>query len=191
MALDSTLAAVVRLIRDDPAFDVRIDGKGESGSSIGWATDSGHVRISRLAIARQGQDEQRLAAGGVGGLVLRERVFGNRTLRLQFACETNAQTWASTAEEMADDLRAGLIRQDVADLLWTERLGQPRCTDVRSVPYRDAHGDWRSAAIFEAVFPWSRLHAAPEDTTTDRIASVEYTGDADGHALGPETVGPV
>lgn len=188
MALDDTLIACVRLIRDDPDYDVKIDGRPDA---VGWATDSGNVRISGLGIQRQGEDEQRLRASGD---VLTETIFGNRTLRLQFTVDTNSQTWADTAQEAADDLRAGLCRQDVIALLNVENLGVPRCGDVRIVPYRDDHGDWRSAAVFEAVFPWSRRHTPPAGVTIDRIGAVEYTGSPitggvnDPHAIGPNTV---
>jgi hypothetical protein len=186
MALDATLIACVRLIRDDPDFDVQIDGNQD-----GWASDALNVRISGLGIARQGVDEVRLRASGD---VLSERIFGNRTLRLQFTVDANSQTWLASAQEAADDLAAGLSRADVATLLRAENLGVPRCSDIRIVPYRDEHGDWRSAAVFEAVFPWSRRHVPAASVTVDRIGAVEFTGTPitggqnDPHTIGPETV---
>lgn len=175
MALDDTLIAVVRLIRDDPDFDVKIDGKP---NAIGWISDSAHVTIARQRVPRQGVDEPRYTVSGVDGL-MRERIRGNRTLVLQFTCETNSQTLADTAEELADDLTAGLAREDVLALLAVEQVGSPRCTDVRVVPYRDAHGDWRSAAVFEATFPWRRLHVPATDATLDRIGRVIGSGEVD------------
>lgn len=177
MALDETLIAAVRLIR--PAIDCKIDGK--PGDSIGWIADSEHVTIQRQRLARQGVDEQRLTIDGQGDM--HETIRGNRTLVLQFTCETNSQTLDDTAEELADDLVAGLSREDVTALLWTELVGSPRCGDVRVVPYRDAHGDWRSAAIFEAVFPWKRDHVPASSVTVDRIGRVIGEGTADAHAV--------
>lgn len=179
MTLDTTLLAAVALVR--PGIDVKIDGKP---GAVGWDIDAANVKIQRLRVPRQGVDEQRLTVSGVDGL-MRERIFGNRTLVLQFTCETNSQTLASTAEELADDLVAGLSREDVTALLATEFVGSPRCSDVRVVPYRDAHGDWRSAAVFEAAFPWSRVHAPAATVTVDRIARVIGDGvvSPDAHAV--------
>lgn len=176
MTLDATLIAAVRLARGAPSLDVKIDGK--PGDSIGWISDSEHVTIARLRIPRQGVDEIRRTVSIADGL-MREIVRGNRSLVCQFTCETNSQALAGTAEELADDLIAGLSRSDVTALLWTERVGSPRCSDVRVVPYRDAHGDWRSAAVFEASFPWSRVHAPASSVTTDRIGRIIGSGEAD------------
>ena len=175
VTLDATLIAAVRLARDAPALDVRIDGKPDA---IGWISDSEHVTIERLRVPRQGVDEIRRTVDAGDGL-MREHVRGNRSLVLQITCETSSQTLASTAEELADDLIAGLSRSDVLALLWVDRVGAPRCSDVRVTPYRDAHGDWRSAATFEAVFPWSRVHTPAATVTVDRIARVIGTGDVD------------
>lgn len=180
MALDATILACVALAR--PGLDAQIDGTPAGGS---WTDDAASVRISRLSSARQGEDERRR---GFSGADMIERVFGNRTLRLQFSCEANSQTWEDTAEDLAEDLRTGLVRSDVEILLAAENLGVPRCTDVRSISYRDAHGDWRSAAVFEAGFPWSRVHTPAAGTTQDRIGSVEFTGTTDAGTIGPETV---
>ena len=176
MTLDATLIAAVRLARGNPSLDVKIDGK--PGDSIGWVADSESVNITRTRIPRQGVDESRLEVSQVDGL-MREIIRGNRTLVLTITCETNSQTLASTAEELADDLRAGLCREDVTALLWTERVGSPRCSDVRVIPYRDAQGDWRSAAVFEAIFPWRREHRPAESVTVDRIGRVIGSGEVD------------
>ncbi len=183
MALDATLRACVRLIRNDPDFDVQTEGRAD-----GWANDAASVRFVVLGVPRQGVDEQRFSLNGDG--TLREMVRGNRTLRLQVTCDTNAQTWETLSTPLADDLVLGFQRTDVAALLEVENLGVPVCTEPRHVPYRDAHGDWRSASVFEAVFPWSARHVVPAAVTTDRIGQVEFAGtvDPDAHAIGPTTV---
>ena len=180
MSLESDLSDIVHLI--NPAIPA-IDTQPDDGTSA-WVNDEVSVTVQLLSAPRQGHDERRLARAGNQ---VRERVYGNRSLRVQFTVNTNKQTFAQTALEVADDLTAGLSRSDVSDILEARDLGVPVCSPVRQVNAPDAHGDVRSIAVFEAVFPSSRRHTG---ALVDRIDAVNVTGTTD-DIESDVTAGPV
>jgi hypothetical protein len=183
VSAQSALIASVRLILADPAADVRwYDRTSE------WVNDTAHIEIVPLSVPRYGVDEQRLASIDASTSV-QETIYGNRSLRLQFTVNRNDQDLADSAVDLADVLVAGFARYDVSLLLEAEHVGIPRCGPVRAISAPDAHGDIRSIAVFEAVFPWSRVHTGGIIPT---IGSVEWSGEVEGSASGdPITVGRV
>lgn len=182
MSAQSAVIASVRVIMADPAADVRWYDRTST-----WVNDEAHVEITPLGVPRYGVDEQRLKASDPPATTLQETVYGNRSLRLQFVINTNDQDLEDSAVDLADVLIAGFSRYDVSLLLEAEHVGIPRCGPVRSIPAPDAHGDIRSIAVFEAVFPWSRVHTG---SVVPTIGSVEWSGEVEGSASGdPITVG--
>lgn len=151
MTLEETITAAIRLILPD----VQTTGIATDDGASEWLDDTASVTFTKIGYLRQGVDERRYT---VEGDSLRERVYGNRTLRVQFTCETDRQTLELTADELADTLIAGFERTDVEELFAALDLGIPACLPVRQVNYPNAHGDIRSAAVFEAQFPASRRH---------------------------------
>lgn len=172
MSLESDLDAIVKLIRSD----VTIGTKSDDGIDA-WKNDEQEVTYALLGYRRQGVDERRTALEGED---IRERIYGNRTLRIQFTVNTNKQTFENTALEIADDLIAGFNRTDVEDVLAAHELGVPVCTDPREITLVDAHKDGRSVAVFEAAFPASRRTGGPLITRIKRVVSA---GNAGGHEI--------
>lgn len=175
---EEDFATIVNLIAPDVATQ---DVQGDEQSS-GWISDDMAVTFQIVGFLRKGVDERRTTPEGDS---LRERIYGFRTMRVQFTCDGNRQTLGLTAPEVADALIAGFNRTDVEEILAGQNLGVPRCTDVRQTDYQDPHGDARSAATFEAQFPASRRVAGGLIVP---IKSVEVTG-----TPGPidTTIGPV
>jgi hypothetical protein len=178
VSLESDIAEIVHLIRSDVQI---VDVQGDEQSS-GWISDDMGVTFQIVGFLRRGVDERRAA---VEGDSLRERIYGFRTMRVQFTCDGNRQTLGLTAPEVADALIAGFNRTDIEEILAGQNLGVPWCTAVRQTDYQNIHGDARSAATFEAQFPASRRVAGG---LVVPIKSIEVTG-----TPGPidTTIGPV
>ncbi len=182
-----TLIACIRLILDDPEADVYV-GDGPSA----YRNEALSIQIRRLSSARVGVDERRYSVDPDDG-TLRERIYGNRLLRIQVDVDTPRQSaFEETAEEVADDLIAGFSRTDIAALLNAIDLGTPRAQPTRVNNLEDEHRDVRSIATFELWFPASRRHVVPVANSPGRITSTTVTGEADpgDHVLGPGLVGP-
>lgn len=149
----------------------------------GW-TQPANVRLRVLSRQAHGVDEVRYFPEGPNDL--REKIVGQRTLRVQVTCETLDQDLVDSAHETADVLVAGFQRSDVEAILAADSLGVPRTTTPIDVDYQDEHGDWRSAVVFEAWFPASRTHVGP---LVPIVHKVEFRGDMEtGTDIGPETV---
>lgn len=112
------------------------------------------VTLRVASITRLGIDERR--ASQATATNLRERIYGNRTLRIQMIVDTNDQDLLDSAQEQADLILAGFMRSDVETLLMRSDLGVPVAGPVLVTNAPDAHGDERSIAIVDLVFPWSR-----------------------------------
>ena len=167
MTVQETLIACVRTIIGSGA-DVRLYDKQSM-----WVDDTAHVEITILSMPRIGVDERRVTAEGDS---LRERIYGNRSLRVQMLCNTNDQDLAQSGQELADSIVAGFMRTDVEEALALVDLGVPRSLPVRTSNARDDHGDTRSIGIVELWFPWSRSQTGGLIGT---IGQVDYTGTID------------
>lgn len=178
MSIQTALVAAVRLILDDDEYDV-----GWGRRSAEWRAES-HTVISYVSTARRGVDERRYA--DVGTDDMRERVYGNRVVRVQFTVHTDDQDVAESAHEIAGRLVAGFSRSDVAELLDSEDLGGIRPQDPIDASYVDEHGDERSVAVFEVWFNTHRTHTG---TVIPRVKALEYSGTTEGSINDP-TVGP-
>lgn len=130
------------------------------------------VTLRVVSISRLGIDERRATNVGTN---LRERVFGNRLLRVQMIVDTNDQDLEDSAQEQADFLVAGFSRSDVELLLLQECLGVPNAGPVLVTNAPDAHGDERSIAIVDLVFPWSRTAVGG---VVPRIDNIELSSSA-------------
>lgn len=176
--LDDTLSSIVRIVLGDSA-DVM-----EENGPVGWVEDDVNVTWQVLGWTRQGVDERRYSEIGPAG-TLQERIYGNRSMRVQFKCDTNAQTIENSADDIADRLVSGFMRSDVEEALASVDVGVPRCGIPRTIPYRDAHGDMRSVCVFEAAFPFSRR---TQGGTVQRIDAVEFASEDTTPAVPPTTV---
>lgn len=178
MPLDTALIASVRLILDDETYDVTWQDR-----RTGWRDAGGHVSILPLSVLRRGVDERRVDADG------QERIYGVRNVRVQVTCETDDQDVGADAMDLAETLAAGFHRTDVEALLDAADLGGVAVQPTRIVNYPDAHGDQRSAAVFEV---WLNTHRTHLGAVLDTIGSVEYEGEVtDATGAVALTVGPV
>lgn len=169
MTVQEIVIECVRIILDNPSADVRwYDRTNE------WVEDSAHVEITVLSIPRVGVDEKRTSPEGATNV--RERIYGNRTLKLQIVCNTSDQDLLDSGQELADQIGTGFNRSDVSDLLASVDLGVPRSTPVRAINAPDAHGDQRSIGAIELWFPWSR---SQRGGLLGTIGTIAYTGDVD------------
>lgn len=178
MAIQTALPAVIRLILGDESADVTWKNR-----EAGFRADS-NVRLSIVSRPRRGVDETRYADPAVDGSMV-ERVYGVRRLTVQVQVETQDQDYTASAADRAETIRTGFHRSDVEALLDAEDLGGVQTQDVRVVDYKDAHGRWRSAAVFEVWFNTHTTHVGP---TVDTVGSVEVTGTVDAVAQAPVTV---
>lgn len=181
MPLDTALIASVRLILDDPEYDVTWQDR-----RTGWRDAGGHVSILPLSVLPRGVDEKRVDA-----TTGQERIYGVRNVRVQVTCETDDQDPGSDAMDLAETLAAGFHRTDVEALLDAADLGGVVCQPRRVVNYPDKHGDQRSAAVFEV---WLNTHRTHLGAILDTVGSVEYGGEvadetgAVALVVGPTTV---
>jgi len=152
MSVQSTIIACVRLILDDPTYDVHwVDLTSK------WVSDASHVELQVVSIPKIGVDERRTTPeGSPEGHYVRERIYGNRSLRVQITCNTSNQNLEESGQELAETICAGFARSDVEALLSAASLGIPAPQGVRVANSRSSHGDIRSIAIAELWFPWSR-----------------------------------
>jgi hypothetical protein len=178
--LQDALPAAIRTILDDEEADVYWRDRAE-GTAFRAAVN---VQLTRISSTRIGVDEQRHEQEGADDV--RETIVGNRRVIVQFQVETDDQDLADSAHEVAEDIVQGLHRTDVLDALDTGAgLGAGQVQPVREVPYKDKHGRWRSAAMFEVWFPAARAHTG---ALIARVKTVVASGDVDGTAVGPLTV---
>ncbi len=179
MSRETLMIACVRLIMDDPDYDAIWLKR-----TTGWRTESGKVAINVLSVSRIGVDETRHADEGSDDV--RERTYGNRTLRVQFTCESDDQSPESSGMEIAEVLGAGFMRSDVLALLEADDVGNPRPQTPIDVSYESDDTE-RSAAVIEIWFNASRIGAGP---LVPIILAAEVSGEIEEvpDAVGPFTV---
>ena len=178
-AYADTIPAAVKMITGDAEYDVTWR-RAETG-----VRKPEHVELTRIALRRIGVDEVRTKPKDGDPSALVETISGNRALVIQFFCESDEQPQG--AQDLADDLQAGLQRQDVRELLSTSNLGAAQLGPCMDASYADDDGDWYAAVMFEATFPTT---VTREGATIVRVKAAEVSGTVEpgSHEVGPFTI---
>lgn len=191
MTVQAAIVSAIRTIMDDEDFDVRWADR-----EAVFREDTAHVSLRVVSTPRQGVDEvRRTIEGGLPATLpatlplvigLRERVLGNRSLRVQVTVDVDDQDYSESAHEIAETIAQGFNRTDVATILDADRLGVPRCQALIEVPTTDDHRDSRSVVVFEAWFPWRRIHTGP---LLDTVREVHGTATVEDEETAWDVVG--
>lgn len=145
MSVQQTIADCIRVVA--PALDVAWQDRKSA-----WRAEKS-VTLRVISVPRIGVDERRAAIQGTG---IRERLHGNRLLRLQMIINTDDQDLLDSAQDYADQILMGFSRSDIEQSLSLACLGVPVAGPILITNAPDEHGDQRSIAIVELTFPWSR-----------------------------------
>lgn len=163
--LDAGLIAAIREAAGDPNLPVFWQEQPQ-----GWRADT-HVKLDLIGFGTVGPGEIRRV---VSATQIQQRVYQVRTLTLQVTCETQSQTLANSSLALADDISAGLRREDVRDLLNTSvDLGVATVGGITHASYTDGHKRRRSASVFPVTFNAQTTRAG---RLIDFIRSVSYEG---------------
>lgn len=173
-AFETAMIAAVRAAVADPAADVYWR---DGSSAYRAATSYGLSYVSRTA---RGKDVRSLGTVTAGSAP--ETVRGNRVLVIQVTVDAPSQ---GAADEAADVVKAGL-RSSAAEALFNgANVSAARPGFIRSIPYRDAHGDTRSCAVLEVNFNATRKVVVGR---VPILAAAEISGTVD---PGARAIGPV
>jgi hypothetical protein len=175
-AFETALIAAVRLAVADPTADVY----WRDGSSA-WRAPVSYA-LSHVSVSARGKDVRTLGTVTAGSAP--ETIRGNRVRLVQVTIDAPTQ---DAAIELADILKAGIRASECEALFNAENVSAARPRDVRSIPYKDAHGDVRSAAVLEIAFNLTRSVTVG---TVPIVAQIEVTGEV-GPEDPPREIGPI
>lgn len=173
---ETALIAAVRVALSEPEADVY----WRDGSSA-YHTETSYA-LSHVSRTSRGKDVRSLGTVTAGSAP--ETVRGNRVLVVQVTVDAPTQ---GAADEAADVVKAGICSTAAESLLNAANVSAARPGGVRSIPYKDAHGDTRSAAVLEITFNATRSVVVG---TVPILAQAEVSGEVDpgAHVIGPVTV---
>lgn len=158
--IQTGMIAAVRAAARTPGLDVYWTERTNA-----WHADA-EVKLDVVSFEGIGVDEPRRTILDEG---IQDRMYGVRTLRIQFTCEVQHQTLGASAMFLADQVMSGLRSTPARAALMSANVAPALTSVARAIPYTDDHGRRRSVVVFDILFNTSTTIVFDVDPWTEEI----------------------